>query len=153
MDFFLVKTRWMCKPGLPHSVVMQMRRRVNLEALRPMRFPLRTLAIFCLISPNLAAAQDVAVNGIKLGMTLQEAQAKLPPDMHISTPRTDFPSQFTTVFAQRTPFTGSDIDDEAFTIEAVDGKVAYVKQILRIRRPGRLIDGNSSNHWFRSMAL
>ena len=104
-----------------------------------MRFLLRTLAVVCLISPGLAGAQDVAVNGIKLGMTLQEAQAKLPPDMGISTPKTDFPPQFTTVFAQRIPFTGSDIDDEAFTIEAVDGKVAYVKQIITYS-PARAIN-------------
>ena len=139
MEPSLIKTRHGCASLVCHDLsVMKMRRRVSLDALRPM-LPLQTLAIFCLISPGLAAGQDVAVNGIKLGMTLQEAQAKLPPDMHISTPRTDFPPQFTTVFAQRIPFTGSDIDDEAFTIEAVDGKVAYVKQIITYS-PARAID-------------
>ena len=111
-----------------------------------MRFLLRTLAVVCLISSGLAVAQDVAVNGIKLGMTLQEAQAKLPPDMDISTPKTDFPPQFTTVFAQRIPFTGSDIDDEAFTIEAVDGKVAYVKQIITYSPAKAINSKNFSNH-------
>ena len=59
--------------------------------------------------------------------------------MQISTTKTDSHRSSLLFFAQRIPFTGSDIDDEAFTIEAVDGKVAYVKQIITYS-PARAID-------------
>jgi hypothetical protein len=94
------------------------------------RLILRTCAL-CFFTPVLlACAQDAAVNDIKLGMTLQEAQAKLPPGLQISTPKADLPPRFTVFFAQRTPPLADDIDNEGFTVEAVDGKVAYIKRIV-----------------------
>jgi hypothetical protein len=103
------------------------------------RLILRSL-ILCGFTPVLfAGAQDIAINGIQLGMTLAEAQAKLPPGLHISTPKADFPPQFTTLFAEKAPLSSDDTDNEGYTIEAVDGKVAYIKRIV-MYSPGKALD-------------
>lgn len=94
------------------------------------RLTLPLIAICVLAAALPAFGQDVAISGIKLGMTLEEAKAKLPSGLHISYPHTGFPPQVATIFAERTPYTGDDIDDEAFTIEAVNNRVAYIKRIV-----------------------
>jgi hypothetical protein len=99
----------------------------------------RSLALLCLSPTLFAAAQDIAVHGIQPGMTMEEAQAKLPPGLHISTTKTDFSPQFTTLFAEKAPLSSDDLDNEGFTIEAVDGKVAYVKRIVTYS-PGKALD-------------
>lgn len=88
------------------------------------------LALCCLATALSANAQNIAVDGISLGMTVEEARAKLPPGLQVTMPHTGFPPEVTTLFAERTPFTGDDIDDVAYTIEAVNGKVAYIKKIV-----------------------
>jgi hypothetical protein len=91
---------------------------------------LPSIVLCCFATTLFAHAQNVAVNGIKLGMTLAEARAKLPAGLQVTMPNTGFPPQVTTLYAERIPFTADDVDNEAFTIEAVNGKVAYVKQII-----------------------
>lgn len=94
------------------------------------RLLLYSIGLCALVAVPSARGQDVSVNGLRLGMTPEEAQAKLPPGLHITRPRTGFPVQVTTLFAERIPYTGDDIDDEAYTIEAVDNRVAYIKRIV-----------------------
>ena len=101
-----------------------------------MRFLLRTLAAVCLISPGLAAERGRQRH--KFGMTLQEAQENFLRTC-TSRRRRQIPTAVHYSFCSKNPITGSDIDDEAFTIEAVDGKVAYVKQIITYS-PARAID-------------
>ncbi len=96
-----------------------------------MRRLLLSSIVLCVLAAALPArAQDVALNGIRLGMSLEDAQARLPPDLQITRPHTGFPPQVATIFAERIPFTGDDIDDEAYTIEAVNNRVAYIKRIV-----------------------
>lgn len=82
-----------------------------------------SLAAMSYVSIQLVSAQNVSITGLKLGMSLVEAEAKLPPGFHVEPLKMTLPAGFNVVFEKKG-------DAEAYTIETVFGKVAYIEHAV-----------------------